>query len=89
MAELQTAETAILSYDGGALDSYVSPWFSTVDTNWLQGSEALLAADQAFETAAADGTSSIAAEFAIYGADLSLLSDAASALSIDLASSLF
>jgi hypothetical protein len=89
LAELQTAEATILSYDGGALDSYVSPWFSNVDTSWLQGSEALLAADQAFETAAADGASPIAAELAIYGADLSLLSDATSALSIDLASSLF
>jgi hypothetical protein len=49
----------------------------------------LLTADQGFETAAADGASPIAAELAIYSADLSLLGDAASSLSIDWASSLF
>ena len=88
LAELQTAEATILSYDGGALDSYVSPWFSNVDTSWLQGSEALLAADQAFETAAADGSSPIPAELAIFAADLNLLGSAANSVSLDWASSL-
>jgi hypothetical protein len=89
LASLQSAEAAILSYDGGALDSYVGSDFLLLDTNWLSASEALLAADQALETAAADGASPLAAEFAIYGADLSLFSDAASSISIDWASSLF
>jgi len=49
----------------------------------------VLTADQALETAAADGATPVAAELAIYSADLSLLGDAASSLSIDWASSLF
>jgi hypothetical protein len=89
LATLETAEAAILAYNGGALDSFVNPTFLNLDTNWLSASEALLAADQAFETAAADGASPIAAELAIFSADVSLLGDAASAVGIDWASSLF
>jgi hypothetical protein len=89
LATLESAESAISSYNNGSLDSFVNPLFTNLDQNWLQASEALLTADQGFETAAADGASPIAAELAIYSADLSLLGDAASSLSIDWASSLF
>ena len=88
LAELQTAEATILAYDGGALDSYVSPLFVNLDTNWLQGSEALLTADQAFETAATTGSTPIPAELAVFAADLNLLGSAANSVSIDWASSL-
>src|SRR6202012_3128706 len=70
LATLVSAESAISAYDNGSLDSFVTPLFSSFDQNWLQASEALLTADQALETAAADGASPIAADLAIYSADL-------------------
>jgi hypothetical protein len=89
LAELQTAENIISSYDNGALASDVSPFFTNLNQDWYTASESLLTADQAFETAAATGTSPIPAELAIYGADLSLLNDAANSAAVDWTSSLF
>jgi hypothetical protein len=89
LADLASAENVISSYDGGSLDSLVNPLFANLDQNWLQTSEAILSADQALETAAADGASPVAAELALFSADLSLLSDAVSSLPTDWASFLF
>jgi hypothetical protein len=54
--KLDSAETAILSYDNGALSSLISPLFTNLDQQWSQGSEALLAADQTLSEAIASGS---------------------------------
>ena len=89
LADVQSAENVILAYDNGALASDVTPWFTSVNENWYTASESLLSADQGLEIAAATDSSPIAAELAIYSADLSLVGDAVNSLSIDWASTLF
>jgi hypothetical protein len=89
LADLQSAEDVILSYDNGSLANEALPLFTTLDQNWAQASEAVLSADQGFEVAAASGSSPVPAELALYVADLSLLGDAANSLPIEWAASLF
>jgi hypothetical protein len=89
LADLQSAEDVILSYNNGALASLVTPLFTNLDQNWYQVSEAVLSADQGFEIAAATGSTPVPAELALYAADLTVLGDAANSLPIEWASSLF
>jgi len=53
---VDSAESSLSSYDGGALADLLNPWFSIVDQGWYSASEAALNADQALETAVASGS---------------------------------
>jgi hypothetical protein len=56
IASAGSAESALTSYDNGALADLLNPAFSSVDQGWAQASEAALSADQAVETAVASGS---------------------------------
>jgi hypothetical protein len=53
---LDSAESSLSSYGGGALADLLNPWFASVDQGWYSASEAALNADQALETAVASGS---------------------------------
>jgi hypothetical protein len=66
IAQLGTSESALSSFDNGALAELLTPLFNSVNQGWDQTSEAVLAADQALQTAAATG-SDTTIDSAIYG----------------------
>lgn len=66
IAQLGTSESALSSYDNGALTELLDPLFNSVNQGWDQASEAVLNADEALQTAAASG-SDTTIDTAIYG----------------------
>jgi hypothetical protein len=65
IAQLGTSESALTSYDNGALTELLNPLFNTVNQGWDQASEAVLNADQALQAAA--GGSNTTIDTALYG----------------------
>lgn len=72
---LGEAENGILSYDNGELAGLVTPWFSDLDQNWVQASDAVLNANTALVTSITDGTGQGAAELGLFAPDLQVMSD--------------
>ena len=56
IANVGSAESALSSYDNGALSDLLNPWFTSVDQGWDQVSEAALSSDQALESAVSTGS---------------------------------
>jgi hypothetical protein len=56
IAQLGTSESALSSYDNGAVMQLLDPLFNSVNQRWDQASEAVLNADQALQIAAATGS---------------------------------
>jgi hypothetical protein len=89
--KLDSAETAILSYDDGALSSLLSPLFTNLDQQWYQGGEALLAADQTLSEAIASGSvpDTIAAQLGALVPAVELLGPAYDSIPIEWVGALF
>jgi hypothetical protein len=66
IAQLGTSESALSTYDNGALAELLNPLFNSVNQGWDQASEAVLTADQALQVAAGIG-SDTSIDSAIYG----------------------
>lgn len=56
IANLGSAESALSSYDNGALSDLLNPWFASVNQGWDQVSEAALSSEQALESAVSTGS---------------------------------
>jgi hypothetical protein len=89
IANLDTAQSAIASYDNSVLADLVTPLFNSMDQGWASASEAVLTADQALDVALVGGTGVEAAELTVIAADFGIAGDAFSSLGTDLASLLF
>jgi hypothetical protein len=89
LGEVTSAETAISTFDNGALADVATPWFNLVDQGWAQGTEALLNADTALEAALSGGSGLPAAELGVLAADLGVLGDVTNSLGIEFTSLLF
>jgi hypothetical protein len=83
VASLYTAESSLASYDNGAFADLLNPWFNAVDQGWDQGTEALLNADQAVETAVTAGSGVDAAVLGVFAADFQLAGDMLNDLPIE------
>lgn len=88
ISALESSETVISSYGGGEFASLATPIFTDVNQGWLQGSEAVLAADQALQAAVSTETGVEAAQFAALLADGRLIIDVLHSGSIDFVASL-
>jgi len=89
--KLDSAESAILSFDNGSLSNFVSPLFTNLDQQWYQTAEALLGADQSIASAVSGGSFAdiLAAQFESLTPDAQLLSDSFQSLPTDWIGSLF
>jgi hypothetical protein len=89
--KLDSAESAILSFDNGSLSNFISPLFTNLDQQWYQTAEALLGADQSIASAVSGGSFAdiLAAQFAALAPDAQLLSDSFQSLPTDWIGSLF
>jgi hypothetical protein len=89
--KLDSAESAILSFDNGSLSNFISPLFTNLDQQWYQTTEALLSADQSIASAVSGGSFAdiLAAQFEALGPDAQLVSDSFQSIPTDWIGSLF
>jgi hypothetical protein len=89
--KLDSAESAILSFDNGSLSNFVSPLLTNLDQQWYQTTEALLSADQSIAGAVSGGSFAdiLAAQFEALTPDAQLIGDAFQSLPTEWIGSLF
>ena len=89
--KLDSAESAILSFDNGSLSDFVSPLLTNLDQQWDQTTEALLSADQSIAGAVSGGSFAdiLAAQFEALAPDAQLVGDSFQSLPTDWIGSLF
>jgi hypothetical protein len=89
--KLDSAESAILSFDNGSLSNFVSPLLTNLDQQWYQTTEALLGADQSIASAVSGGSFAdiLAAQFEALTPDAQLISDSFQSLPTEWIGSLF
>jgi hypothetical protein len=89
--KLDSAESAILSFDNGSLSNFVSPLLTNLDQQWYQTTEALLSADQSIAGAVSGGSFAdiLTAQFEALTPDAQLIGDAFQSLPTEWIGSLF
>jgi hypothetical protein len=89
--KLDSAESAILSFDNGSLSNFVSPLLTDLDQQWYQTTEALLGADQSIASAVSGGSFAdiLAAQFEALTPDAQLVGDSFQSLPTEWIGSLF
>jgi hypothetical protein len=89
--KLDSAESAILSFDNGSLSNLISPLFTNLDQQWYQTGEAVLGADQSLASAVAGGsfTDMIEAQYEVLTHSSQLLSDTFQSIPTEWIGSLF
>jgi hypothetical protein len=89
--KLDSAESAILSFDNGSLSDFVSPLLTNLDQQWDQTTEALLSADQSIASAVSGGSFAdiLAAQFEALAPDAQLVGDSFQSLPTEWIGSLF
>ena len=83
--KVDSAESAILSFDQGALSNFFNPLFVDLDQQWYQSGEAVLVADQALAGAVASGSfpDMIDAQFGVLTSNVELIGDTIQSFPVD------
>lgn len=87
IANVGSAESALSSYDNGALSEFLNPLFTSLDQSWDQASEAALSSSQAVESVVGSGSAAdiAAALVGIAGPEYEALGPAIQSEFVDLA----